>query len=292
MKNNAHIDTLLGIKSTYILEVFNKSFSDYFVPLRLTEEQLASKMISDNTDLKLSVGVFENQELIAFILHGFDRINNENVVYNGGTGVLPEKRGSGLTKEMYLYILPLLEKLSVDKVILEVITQNTKAIKSYKNSGFKISRELACFKGNFRCQKFNEEVKIKELLNYQWEQMESFWDIKPTWQNSKKAINRLKSEKLSLGAYFKNELIGYVIYNLNSKRIQQIAVNNKFRKKGIGSRLIAELTKRCGDSFFTIINVDKMGEHIIRFFNSMGFENYLEQLEMEIKIDKNTANNV
>ena len=268
-----------------ILKVFNESFSDYFVPFKLTEEQLASKMIADKTDLELSVGVFENQKLIAFILHGFDITNNQNVVYNGGTGVIPEKRGLGLTKQMYIFNLPVLEKKGIDKIILEVISNNIQAIKSYKKSGFKTTRELACFKGNFQTTKSNKEVEIKELKNYKWNLMESFWDINTTWQNSKNVMSKMRGDNDSLGAYIKNQLVGYIICTPKSKRIQQLAVHKDFRKVGIASKLIAHLAKKYG-STFSVINVDKKAKNIIDFFNSVGFEKYIEQLEMELILNK------
>jgi len=278
--------SLKGINFKDILNVFNKSFSDYYVPFKLTEEQLASKMISDKIDLELSVGVFENQKLIAFILHGFDITNNQNVVYNGGTGVIPEKRGLGLTKQMYIFNLPVLEKKGIDKIILEVISNNIPAIKSYKKSGFNTTRELACFKGNFETTKSNKEVELKELENYQWNLMESFWDITPTWQNSKNAINNMNGDNVSLGAYIKNQLVGYIIYTPKCKRIQQIAVHKDFRKVGVASKLIAQLAKKHG-STFSIINVDKKAKNVSSFFNSVGFENYIEQLEMKLVLNKN-----
>jgi ribosomal protein S18 acetylase RimI-like enzyme len=280
------IKSLKGINCKDILNVFNESFSDYFVPSKLTEEQLVSKMVADKTDLELSVGVFENQKLIAFILHGFDITNNQNVVYNGGTGVIPEKRGLGLTKQMYIFNLPVLEKKAIDKIILEVISSNIQAIKSYKKSGFKTTRELACFKGNFQTTKSNKEVDIKELKNYQWNLMESFWDISTTWQNSKNVMNKMRGDNDSLGAYIKNQLVGYIIYTPKSKRIQQLAVHKDFRKVGIASKLIAQLTKKYG-SAFSVINVDKKAKNISSFFNSVGFENYIEQLEMELILNKN-----
>lgn len=138
---------LENVDSKDILNVFNESFADYFVPFKLTEEQLVSKMTSDKINFDLSVGVFENEQLIAFILHGFDTINHQKVVYNGGTGVLPQYRGQGITKKMYDFALPILEKKGIDKIILEVISENISAIKSYVKVGFKITRELACFKG-------------------------------------------------------------------------------------------------------------------------------------------------
>jgi hypothetical protein len=50
------IKTLKGTSTKEILKVFNDSFVDYFIPFKLTEAQLVSKMLADKTDLSLSVG--------------------------------------------------------------------------------------------------------------------------------------------------------------------------------------------------------------------------------------------
>ncbi len=280
------IKTLKGIDKKDILNVFNLSFSDYFIPFKLTKEQLTSKMLADKTDLNLSVGVFENKNLIAFILHGFDKINNEKVVYNGGTGVVPEKRGSGLTKQMYHFILPILIENGIDKLQLEVITENTQAIASYEKSGYQIQRALVCYKGEIHIPKTNKDLHIKKLQDYNWDVMESFWDIYPTWQNSKNVVNELKDNNISLGAYLENQLVGYIIYNPNSRRIQQIAVSSNFRHKKIASTLIREIIETYGNSL-SIINVDKSSKSVNIFLEKMGFEINLEQLEMKLQLDKN-----
>ncbi|MEM7485095.1 MAG: GNAT family N-acetyltransferase [Bacteroidota bacterium] len=278
------LKTLGGVDKKELLKVFNRSFSDYFIPFKLTEEQLTSKMLADKIDLELSVGVFENEKPIAFMLHGFDRIDNLRIVYNGGTGVIPNKRGLGLTKRMYRFILPNLAEKRVNKIVLEVIDKNIQAIKSYRKSGFKTTRALACYKGDFKILKTNKQVAIKNLESYSWGLMETFWDIHPTWQNSNNVLSKLQSQNSSLGAYIKNELVGYVIFNPVNKRIKQIAINKDFRKKAIASALISELAKKHGNTF-SVINVDKKSESINKFFNAIGLENYIDQLEMELKID-------
>ena len=274
------LKTLKGLDKSEILEVFNDSFSDYLIPFKLTEEQLTSKMIADKIDLELSVGAFENDKLIAFILHGFDIIKNQKIVYNGGTGVIPEKRGSGLTAQMYHFVLPILERKGINKIVLEVLVKNIQAIKSYRSCGFKTTRELVCYKGCFKPLKTNEYIAIKNLQNYEWELMETFWDLHPTWQNSKNVLSEFQSDNISLGAYVKSKLVGYVIFNPLNKRIQQIATDKYFRRKGIARTLVSELTKKYGNSF-SLINVDKRFESVNQFFTSIGLENYLEQLEME-----------
>ena len=279
------IKTLEGVDPKDILKAFNTAFSDYFVPFKFTKAQLLSKMKADKTALELSVGVFENQQLIAFVLHGVDIINNQKIVYNGGTGVIPQKRGSGLTKQMYHFILPLLEKKEIHKIVLEVITQNIQAITSYEKSGFKVLRELACFKGDVNVTKTNREIKITALQDYPWEIMKSFWDTHPTWQNSISVLNESKMVNHAIGAYHENQLVGYLIYNSHNNRLQQIAVDKSFRRNRIASSLMAALAKTQGNSC-SAINVDKRTTHLFQFFESIELKAYLEQLEMELDLIK------
>lgn len=278
------IKTLEGISSQEILEVFNHSFSDYFIPFKLTYEQLVDKMKADRSDLSLSVGAFENEKLVAFILHGFDTIDNEKIVYNGGTGVIPENRGVGLTKQMYSFILPLLKGKGIDKLLLEVISNNVHAIKSYEKSGFKVKRTLACYKGTTKITFTNPAIEIKPIETYDWQLMQSFWNVSPTWQNSNNTLNTLKSSNISLGAYVQNKLVGYIIYNPTSQRIQQIAVHSEFRKQKIGTSLMSTLLNG-NESVVSVINVDKNSKKLNGFFEHLGLKNTLDQLEMELKLN-------
>ena len=277
------IKTLNGVSSKAITDVFNLSFSDYFIPFKLTEKQMIDKMEADKTYLDLSVGVFENGALIGFILHAKDNINGKNLVYNGGTGVVPTKRGCGLTKKMYSFILPILQEKGIDSLILEVISYNQQAIKSYEQSGYKKVKTLACYKGSLKPLEINNSIKIKALKQYDWDIMESFWDIAPTWQASKNVLNTLMKTNVSLGAYQQNKLIGYCIYNPKNNRIQHLAVAKNFRKNKIASTLLSEISKVHGNTI-SIINIDKKSKPINQFFKTVGLEEYLEQLEMKLEL--------
>lgn len=285
------INTLKGVKTKDILNVFNESFSDYFIPFQLTEKQLVSKMLADKVNLNLSVGVFENGKLIAFILNGFDKINNEKIIYNGGTGVIPKKRGSGLTKQMYHFILPVLKEKGINKLFLEVITENIQAIKSYEKSDYKIARELLCYKGEISISNINDNLEIKKLQDYNWSLMQSFWDISPTWQNSNNVVNELRNTNISLGGYIENQLVGYIIYNPNNKRLHQIAISKNFRRQKIASTLLWKLIEKYG-SDLSIINVDKSSKPVNTFLQKIGLEKNLEQLEMKLELNKTTDNNL
>ena len=193
--------TLENISTKELLETFNSSFSDYIIPSYLTKEQLEDKIQSDSIKLEFSVGAFENNQLIAFILHGYDIIDNLKTVYNAGTGVIPAKRGNKLTSKLYEYVLPILYKNNINKILLEVITTNETAIKIYKNIGFKIIREFNCFKGSLNLTNTNSEYEISKLEEYDWQKLNSFWDLKPSWQNSVTAVEKLKKSNISIGIY-------------------------------------------------------------------------------------------
>ena len=278
------IKTLKGTNEQLILEAFNNAFSDYFIPFHLTLGQLQSKMKADNIQLDVSVGVFEGDQLIAFVLHGIETVYNQKHIYNGVTGVIPSKRGGGLTKKMHEFILPKLREQRVNLLMLEVITTNVPAIKSYEKVGYHLERELSCYRGTVRSSEATSTISIKEMTQYDWPLMESFWDFSPTWQNSKRTVDQLMPFNKSIGAYLEGRLVGYVIYNVAGKRIQQIAVHPHFRRKKIAATLINYLIDEFGNEL-SIINIDKSSVPINAFLSAIGLENNLNQFEMKMQVN-------
>lgn len=275
------LKTLEHISTEKLLEVFNLSFSDYVVPFCLTKEQLEDKIKSDSIKLEFSVGAFEDNQLIAFILHGYDTIENLKIVYNAGTGVIPAKRGNKLTAKLYEYVLPILQENDIDKLLLEVITTNEAAIKTYKNIGFKIIRELNCYKGSLNIISTNNDFEILELEAYDWKKLHSFWDLKPSWQNSIAAVEKLKNTNISIGIYEAEKLLGYTIFNPKTKRIHQLSVDRNYRTKGVGRQLLKHLSTNYGKEI-SVINVDNISKETQNFFNKIGMDIYIKQYEMEM----------
>lgn len=138
------IKTLSKISSPELLDCFNLAFSDYLIPMKLTLEQLETKLKTENINREVSVGAFKEKKLVGFVLHGDRNFGKIRRAYNGGTGVIPAERGHGLTKRMYDFILPILESNAFEEVVLEVISNNIPAIKSYQKIGFKPIRNLSC----------------------------------------------------------------------------------------------------------------------------------------------------
>ncbi len=277
------IKNLEKISWAEITDVFNEAFSDYILPFRLTEQGLADKIKAENIELANSAGVFINNVIVGFILTGIESINEEQIAYNAGTGVIPKYRGNELTQKMYNYLIPALKEKHIYKHQLEVITNNAGALHVYKKMGFKIKRELVCFKGLVSSTKNNGDIAYQVVQSIELD-TNDFWDGIPTYQNSFNAIGRDKENNVIIVAIRNNETAGYIVYNKNSARIQQFAVRKNLRRKGIGSTLFSQVQTHFGGKLLSIININKSDKGTISFIEKIGLVSTVEQYEMELVV--------
>ncbi|PTT42965.1 N-acetyltransferase [Chryseobacterium sp. HMWF028] len=274
--------TLANITIDELLSVFNHSFSDYVIPFHLTKDVLVSKIAAEKLDMNISAGAFENGKLVGFILQAEKVENGEKTIYNGGTGVVPESRGKGLVRKMYDFIIPLLKERNANVLLLEVIDGNQPAIRAYENLGFTIVRRLLCFNGNSKDGKENTQVVIRDLKDFQWNILCSFWDIEPSWQGSVFVLEPMPENYITLGAYAGEKLVGYIIYGPASRRVYQIAVDKNYRNQGIGTKLFNAILEKNGGQAVALNNVDDSSEEISKFLSEkIGLNNWLSQFEMK-----------
>ena len=274
------LQTLENTSLTTIVDAFNLAFSDYIVPFSITVESLESKMKNDDLKLAYSVGAFKNGKLIAFILHGYDTIEGQPVLYNGGTGVIPTERGQQLTAQLYAFIAPILRAQNIQRVVLEVITTNKPAIATYEKIGFKTLRTLNCYQGTIETKATNTADDIRPLQEYDWQKLKPFWDWTPSWQNQCRAVESNREATIAWGAYDDIGLAGYLIYNPTTKRIPQFAVAKGSRHQGLAQSLFDKVSREYATDV-AIINVDSAAKTTISFLEQLGLQPTVAQYEME-----------
>ena len=271
-----------------IADTFNLAFSDYVIPMHFTEVQLIEKLTRDGINLEYSVGAFDGEKLTGFILQGLGQWQGVPTAYNGGTGVIPDYRGKKITQQLYAYCIPQLKLAGVKQCLLEVVTSNTVAIKTYEAIGFKKARTLESYKGELKTGAsatlpagiIFREVEVEEL---NWQLAETFWDYQPSWGYTKAAIQRIRQFTRLVGVYQKKELIGYGAIHENTNRVAQFAIAPTFRQKGLGLQLIQKLAAG-KNTPFSIINVDERSEATLNFLEDIGLSSFLKQYEMVLPI--------
>ncbi|NLN32830.1 MAG: GNAT family N-acetyltransferase [Flavobacteriaceae bacterium] len=276
------IKSLKDISLLEILNTFNASFSDYLIPMNLSENEFKTKLYTENINWDFSVGVFFDQNLVAFILHFDDFEKGKKVLYNGGTGVVPSQRGNRWTQKMYEYLYPILRENQIQEVILEVIATNEKAIGAYQKIGFKTERIVKCYKGILPHDlQINQALNLVEMEKPDWELFQSFWDIQPTWQNLPSVVDRMENKKI-LGAFLDNQLVGYLIFDPGKKRGHQMAVKLSHRRKYVAETLLSQMNEMGKE--YSLLNVDEDALGLVSLLEKMKWTNTVNQLEMRLKL--------
>jgi len=274
-------DTLENTPLPLLCEAFNLAFSDYIVPIQLTLPLLEQKIQGENIQLSQGIGAFSGNLLTGLILHGADIWPGPQTLYNGGTGVIPAFRGRRLVQQMYAQFRPMYRQQGIRRVILEVITTNTPAIKAYTNSGFTTSRLFHCYKGQPLQPRIRKDIQLKEATSPDWTLLNSFGDQLPSWSNSSDSIQREGADTLTWIAYEKETAVGFVSVYTANKRIRQIAVRQQYRRQGIGSAMLQHITKMLQGPF-SITNITDENRALQQFLLKVGFTPTVSQYEMEM----------
>ena len=68
--------------------------------------------------------------------------------------------------------------------------------------------------------------------------------------------------------------------------VPQIAVSRNFRLRGIGKSIIATLKSNTDAENLNFINVDERLKNLNGLLNSLGFQEFVEQYEMVLKLTR------
>ena len=158
------------------------------------------------------------------------------------------------------------------------------AIRLYEKFGFQRTRELLLLEADSlnggRENSLPPEIEIREIHRHENIPFESFWDGKPSWQNSVEAVERSIQMKRVFGAFIGQDCVGYIVFSAGMGRLAQLAVHRDHRRKGIGTRLLIEMQKDSTENNLQVINLDESMTESVVFFQNRGFKKVLGQYEM------------
>jgi len=261
-------------------KVFVDAFSDYQVKMDLPIWKFEQMLQRRGYVAEMSIGAFENERLVGFILNGFRIWNGKLTVYDIGTGVIGEYRRQGITNHILSNVKKIIKEKQVEQYLLEVIKSNESAVELYKKQDFEFQRELECFQ--MEKTKYNPIIihEVEHVNKIDLNKLIHFWDFNPSWQNSIDSINAISEAFLYSIVRFDNTIVGYGIIDKKTGDIPQIAINKNFRGNGIARSIMTDLVKNTESSKISVLNIDEKSKSIQNFLLKLGFENSVTQYEM------------
>lgn len=276
--NNTPVDTLH--------QAFLSAFADYQVDMRMPLEDFEFRLRRDGVDTAISVGAFDDDQLVGFCLNGSGTWQSEPTVYDAGTGVLQQHRGKGIAAEMFRFMNPQLKERGFSRYLLEVLTSNEPAVNLYRRLGFTETRRLAVFRTPTR-PSFNTDA-VAEIVRVEvpdWKMYQTLWSGYPSWQNSIEAVQRVVDTTATVECHVDHRCVGYGVVSKTSGQLIQLAVDPRYRRRGLASKLL-DVLQDCVTSSASIKvnNVDENLKDATAFFEAVGFRLVLEQYEMILNL--------
>lgn len=279
--------TLENTRIEVLHEAFVDAFSDYQIKFDIPMWKFKAMLQRRGYAPSISVGAFKGELLVGFVLNGFRDWNGKSTVYDLGTGVIGEYRKQGITSNILSYLKDLLKIKGTEQFLLEVIQTNTTAFQLYKKQGFEVVREYSCFhidKNLYHPRVTYKVESIERIGDAEWGNIASFWDYMPSWQNSADSVNALAEAFRYSIVRIDGVIAGYGIIDKRTGDIAQIAVDKRYRRKGIGRSIITDLIDNTEEEKVAVLNVDGRDERMKSFLLDAGFVNTVDQYEMLLRL--------
>lgn len=273
-----------ALQASQLCSAMNAAFSDYVVPLSLTEDKFQEFQKQRGFSGEHSFVAMSGEEIAAFWFSGAPLSSYENHAYTLSVGTVPAHRRKGLSRQLLQKVK---ERQTADGgrgLQLEVITTNEKAVNAYRDFGFHVRRTLRVCRTTGAGRDFAQEpefilesIRVDQLPGDE----SAFFDTEPTPQNSRAALRALQGTSHVLGVRVNGSLVGWGASYADGS-VAQIAVHQEFRRRGAGRVLLDGLRSATGADQLTFVNVDTAAEGMNAFLDRAGAEDRVHQFEMRL----------
>lgn len=254
------------------------AFADYPIPMQPPPAAFELFMRRRGVVWPLSLGAFMNGELIGYTLTA----RSGPLAYDLMTGVRRVAQGQGVVGRLFEALWPLLRDEGIERMQLEVITVNTRAVRAYERLGFVRARRLICLRWPTAIVDavLPSDVTIVEAPTLDWPTWTPWWECEPAWPSGIATAER--SEPRVLVAQCEQRARGVAI--ASGGDLLQIAIAPDMRRRGIARALLAEL-HRGSPGPWRVLNVDERASVLRGFLADTGAQPFIEQWEMTCSIN-------
>ena len=260
--------SLQEVSMEQLAECFNLAFSDYEQSICFTPESMKYYLTASAVDLSLSFGAFCGDQMVAFILNAGGIYQEEQAVFDAGTGVVPEHRGKRVFSALFQYTREQLRHCGVAKYYLEVLQSNDHAVSIYSKKGFSVRREYSVLVASGPSPGWEQEIPAAPYEAFQPFPVE--FSVEPSFEHT--SYNIAKNPQLYEVLYLDNR--AYCIYAKRNGELIQLHYNDLNALQDVLSALIRRYPRAMAK------NVDYRCPDVIQMLTQIGFKEILKQYEM------------
>ena len=270
------IKSLHTLTTKEISTVFMEAFEGYFVKMPDDHDYYKERWGAEGVNFEYSFGMFDESQLVGFILIAVDERFGKKTAFNSGTGVIPSHRGQRIVQQLYDHALPIYKKEGVEKCSLEVIVENEIAIKAYKKAGMEITKTYKIYSGDLDVPASNFELKEIDKSKVEWNSLPN-----QKWYSWGYQIPVCrKAENKFYEVWKEGKQVAYFIFNEATGRIYQVEIlENQSANWEATFAAIQSLKKSV-----SIVNIDTRRTELIDYLEKFSLKNVLDQFEMEMVI--------
>jgi ribosomal protein S18 acetylase RimI-like enzyme len=247
---------------------FNLAFSDYEQSISFTPESLKYYLTASAVDLSLSFGAFCGEEMVGFILNAGGVYNDESVVFDAGTGVVPGHRGKGVFSQLFDFTCQQLQDRGVAKYYLEVLQSNDHAVAIYSKKGFTVRREYAVLVASGLKRAWDGAVMTAPYGEFM--PFATVCSVAPSFEHTTFNVNQ--NPQLYEVGYLGDR--AYCIYAKRNGEIIQMHYNELDALKEVMSMVTEKYPKSMAK------NVDCGCADVLQMLTGIGYREFLKQYEM------------
>lgn len=265
---------LEGVSLREISECLNLAFSDYYVPIRLSEEELSGFFAVSGVDTKRSFGAFLDGNIVGFLLNSCNVYQGCKAVFDVGTGVVPEHRGKGVFSGLFAFALENMKADRIERYYLEVLQQNDRAIALYQRNGFAVTREFAVLQAGGSSElPSSERVRYAGFAEFDFQKASGCKRNDPSYEHSDHVLRQ--NPDCYEVAYLQEESISaFCVFSKSNGQILQL-----------GWKAIPDLREVIGAVFTryphaAAKNIETSEREVLQMMDSLGFQTVARQFEM------------
>jgi len=260
-----------------LCDAMNASFSDYSVPMHLSQHDFSYMQQQRGLDNTASrVALVDGQIAAIWLVSVRGRR-----AYLISSGTRPQFRRQGLARKLAADCLAHLRHQQIARFQTEVLTTNTRAFELYASLDMTIARTLECYEMPSLTRKETEH----DLRQISWpkirDQVAELADIEPSWQNSVASINAVANDVQCWSVFDARGLAGYAVLMPKNGTLAQIAVRKDRRREGIGSALLAQAHP---GTTLRLLNIENTLEGLHPFLERAGARPIVHQYEMVVTL--------